>query len=78
MFHEYKGLNPASDPSEVMPSAVALRIWVLKYHPEYYDTFITGGWENHLKVFAFVLTSSFLFIVSLNAIFVSLAKHSGI
>jgi len=42
------------NPSDAT-SGCALRVWAIKYHPEKEDIFVTGGWENHLKVDTFLI-----------------------
>jgi len=44
----YGGYDNTQNPSEI--AACAMRVFSLKYHPEKDNIFVTGGWENHLKV----------------------------
>jgi WD40 repeat protein len=44
VYEGYRYANPDSS------SGHAQRIFALKYHPDHEGIFITGGWDNHLKV----------------------------
>lgn len=44
----YGGYDNTQNPSEI--AACAMRVFSLKYHPEKDNIFVTGGWENHLKI----------------------------
>lgn len=50
MTKVYEGYNAKTVPNEEQTSANAMRVFALKYHPMNDDIFVTGGWENHLKV----------------------------
>ncbi|XP_064608656.1 uncharacterized WD repeat-containing protein all2124-like [Liolophura sinensis] len=50
MTKTYEGYNAKTVPDEVQSSANAMRVFALKYHPMNDDIFVTGGWENHLKI----------------------------
>jgi len=47
---EYTGYDNSKDPTSLQFSGCAMRVFALKWHPEYDDIFITGGWDRHLKV----------------------------
>ena len=40
-------LNKPTPPEDNMPSQ---RIFAVKFHPKDYDIFLTGGWDNNVKV----------------------------
>ncbi|KAL3876899.1 hypothetical protein ACJMK2_034680 [Sinanodonta woodiana] len=48
--HVYEGYSTKKNPTEIQTAGCAGRIFALKYHPLYDDIFITGGWDNHLKI----------------------------
>lgn len=50
LVHTYEGYSEKQNPTEIQTAGCAMRVFALKYHPEYDDIFVTGGWENHLKV----------------------------
>ncbi|XP_013394376.1 vegetative incompatibility protein HET-E-1 [Lingula anatina] len=47
---EYKGYHQYKPNPEEQGVGHAQRIFALKFHPENDNIFITGGWDNHLKV----------------------------
>ena len=44
-----EGYTNTAAPDEALVGH-ALRVFGLKCHPEYEHLFVTGGWDNHLKV----------------------------
>nr|XP_022315770.1 WD repeat-containing protein 5-like [Crassostrea virginica]XP_022315771.1 WD repeat-containing protein 5-like [Crassostrea virginica]XP_022315772.1 WD repeat-containing protein 5-like [Crassostrea virginica] len=50
LVHTYEGYSEKQNPTEIQTAGCAMRVFALKYHPEYDDIFVTGGWENHLKI----------------------------
>jgi len=50
MVSEYTGYDNTKDPTNLQFSGCAQRVFALKYHPEYDDIFLTGGWDRQLKV----------------------------
>ncbi|CAC5403581.1 unnamed protein product [Mytilus coruscus] len=52
----YGGYDSTQNPTEI--ASCAMRVFSLKYHPDKPNIFVTGGWENHLKmaegVFSFI------------------------
>lgn len=50
LVHEYTGYDNTKNPTEQQFSGCAQRVFALKYHPEYDDIFITGGWDRQLKI----------------------------
>jgi len=50
LVREYEGYNPETAALERDMQGHGKRIFALKYHPEYEDIFVTGGWDNCLKV----------------------------
>ncbi|KAL4239912.1 hypothetical protein ACF0H5_000711 [Mactra antiquata] len=50
LVHEYTGYDNTKSPTELQQSGCAMRVFALKYHPEYDDIFVTGGWDRHLKI----------------------------
>ena len=54
-----EGYTNTAAPDEALVGH-ALRVFGLKCHPEYEHLFVTGGWDNHLKVTGLV-TNLFMF-----------------
>ncbi|CAH1794755.1 unnamed protein product [Owenia fusiformis] len=50
LSHVYQGYNETAPPVEFQVPGHAQRVFALKYHPENNHILITGGWDNHLKV----------------------------
>ncbi|KAK6168958.1 hypothetical protein SNE40_020104 [Patella caerulea] len=50
LIRTYDGCNNAKPSNEMSCMGCSQRVFALKYHPEYNNIFITGGWENHLKI----------------------------
>lgn len=50
LVNEYDGYDNSKDPSDMKCLGNTQRVFALKYHPEYNDIFLTGGWDNHVKV----------------------------
>lgn len=50
LISEYTGYDNTKNPTELQFSGCAQRVFALKYHPEYDDIFITGGWDRQLKI----------------------------
>lgn len=50
LVREYEGYNPETASAERDLQGHGKRIFALKYHPENDETFVTGGWDNCLKV----------------------------
>lgn len=44
----YGGYDSTQNPTEI--ASCAMRVFCLKYHPNKDNIFVTGGWENHLKI----------------------------
>lgn len=44
----YGGYDSTQNPTEI--ASCAMRVFSLKYHPDKPNIFVTGGWENHLKI----------------------------
>ncbi|KAK3090820.1 hypothetical protein FSP39_014936, partial [Pinctada imbricata] len=47
-FEGYSKKSVSSDDREHCP--VSQRIWCLKFHPDNPDIFMTGGWDNQIKI----------------------------
>lgn len=58
MISEYTGYDNSKDPTNLQFSGCAQRVFALRYHPEYDDIFITGGWDRQLKV-GFIVCDNF-------------------
>lgn len=58
LVHTYEGYSEKQNPTEIQTAGCAMRVFALKYHPEYDDIFVTGGWENHLKVDISILSQN--------------------
>lgn len=50
LVSEYTGYDNTKDPTDLQFSGCAERVFALKYHPEYDDIFLTGGWDRQIKV----------------------------
>ncbi|XP_046567483.1 uncharacterized WD repeat-containing protein all2124-like [Haliotis rubra] len=50
LVNEYDGYDNSKDPSDMKCLGNTQRVFALKYHPEYNDIFLTGGWDNHVKI----------------------------
>lgn len=61
IIHEYTGYDHTKAPDDLQFSGCAQRIFALKFHPEYDDVFITGGWDRQLKVHLILITWFWLF-----------------
>ena len=48
LIRTYNGYHYDSAEQNLMGHA--RRIFAIKFHPELENVFITGGWDNHLKV----------------------------
>lgn len=53
MLHNFEGYKYDCPDQDV--AGHARRIFALKYHPDHEDVFITGGWDNALKVNYFLI-----------------------
>ncbi|KAL5018559.1 hypothetical protein ScPMuIL_004281 [Solemya velum] len=50
MENIYEGYSAKKDPTEIETAGCGQRVFALRYHTEYEHIFVTGGWENQLKV----------------------------
>jgi len=50
LVREYEGYNPDTAAADRDLQGHGKRVFALKYHPEHEETFVTGGWDNCLKV----------------------------
>ncbi|ESO89175.1 hypothetical protein LOTGIDRAFT_229075 [Lottia gigantea] len=46
----FDGYDQSKPSNEMSCMGCSQRVFALKFHPEYRDIFLSGGWENHLKI----------------------------
>ena len=64
LVRDYEGYNPETASAERDLQGHGKRIFALKYHPENDETFVTGGWDNCLKVRNYRGDSALIYISS--------------
>ncbi|XP_052786380.1 uncharacterized protein LOC128221815 [Mya arenaria] len=50
LVSEYTGYDNTKDPTNQSTAGAGMRVFSLKWHPEYDDIFLTGGWDKHIKI----------------------------
>lgn len=50
LVNEYTGYDNTKDPTNQQFSGCSQRVFSLRFHPEYDDIFVTGGWDRQLKI----------------------------
>jgi len=50
LVREYTGYDNTKDPTNLKTAGAAGRVFALKFHPEFDDIFVTGGWDKQIKI----------------------------